>query len=157
MSIVPTTPVAGSNHTGFTSPTWTIATDFSPVPNGRAIAVTGKGGTQPAAVDVSSASRPFSALITKPAQIRQLPAVNPTTGVLPNVPMNQYGIVTRKGVTPLAGQPSRNVVIRTTLDIPAGADLADPDNIVAAVLFHIGLLQQQASGVAQTAKDGQLG
>lgn len=156
MSMSPTSPVTGGAQTGLTSPTYTFAVDTSPVPNGKAIVVTSLGGTQ-TGVDVSSASRPFSALMTRPVNIRQLPSVNPVTNVLPNVPKNTYSIVARKGVTPLSGQSAQLAIARFSLDVPAGADLADAVNVRALCSFIIGLINQMSAGIGDTAVSGSLG
>lgn len=117
--------------------------------------MTTKGGTQPGAVDVHSASRPFSTLVSRPANIRGLPAVN-ANGVLPNVPVNTYNVNTRKGVTPLSGQASVLASIKTSLNVPAGSDLADPSNLLAMISAHIGSLSALAASIAATALTGEV-
>lgn len=144
-----------SGVTGFTSPTWTTAASSTTFPNGKGAVVTAKGGTQPSAVDVHSASRPFSFLATKPPVIRLLPPVN-AAGVLPSVPNNVYHVATQKGVTVLVGQPSARLTIDSSLKVPAGCDVADPDNVAAAILAHAMMLIQLAQGVVDTAKTGEI-
>lgn len=151
-----TTPINGSaQNGGFTSPTFTIAASSTTFPNGKGYVVTAKGGTQPGAVDVHSASRPFSLLASRPANIRPLPAVN-ANGVLPNVPVNTYTLNTRKGVTPLAGQAAALMSVKTQLNIPAGADLADASNVRAAISAHIGALTQLSAELGETALTGEI-
>lgn len=141
--------------TGFTTPTFTTATSSTTVPNGKTAVVTAKGGTQPSAVDVHSASRNFSFLSVRPAVIRGLPPLN-AAGQLVNVPINVYSASTRKGMTVLSGQPSQHGYLKTQIGIPAGADTADPDNVAAMIVAHIMLLSQIAQEIVNTAKTGEI-
>lgn len=141
--------------TGFTTPTFTTAASATTFPNGKGYVVTAKGGTQPGSVDVHSASRPFSFLVTRPPNVRGLPALN-GSGALTNVPINVYGVHTRKGLTVLAGQPSEAGYMRTNIGIPAGADLADPTNIAAMIVAHAMALAQLAQGILDTAVSGEV-
>jgi hypothetical protein len=150
---VPATINQSGTVTGFTSATWATAAASQNVPNGRLWVVTGKGGTQPSAVDVHSASRPFSILAVSPQSIQTLPALN-NSGVLPNVPVNVHNLSIRKGLTVLSGQPSVPGYVRLTAGIPAGADLADPDNVAAMYLAMASLCVQIAQGVIDTYKTG---
>lgn len=153
---VPTTiNGTASGVTGFTSPTYTTAASSTTFPNGKSYVVTAKGGTQPSAVDVHSASRPFSFLCTKPPEIKVLPPVN-AVGVLPSVPSNTYHVSTRKGLTVLAGQPSVPGLVDTSIKVPAGSDVADPDNVAAMLVAHANLLVQIAQGLVDTAKTGEI-
>lgn len=144
-----------SGVTGFTSPTFTTSQSATTVPNGKVYIVTAKGGTQPSGVDVHSASRPFSFLCTKPPEIRQLPPVN-AAGVLPSIPNNVYHVSTRKGVLVLAGQPSVNALIDSSIKVPAGSDVADPDNLAAMLVAHANALVQMAQGIVDTMKAGEI-
>lgn len=141
--------------TGFTSPTWTLAQSSTTFPNGKGAVVTAKGGTQPSAVDVHTASRPFSFLATKPPVIRLLPPLN-SAGALPSVPNNVYHVSCQKGVTVMVGQPSAKLVVDTTIKVPAGSDVADPDNLAAGILAQAMLLVQLAQGIVDSAKTGEI-
>lgn len=154
MLTVPGTVNGSAQNGGFTSPTYTMVVSGVTVPNGKVYTCTAKGGTQPVAVDVHSASRPFSTAVSRPPNIRGLPAVN-ASGLLPNVPVNTYNVNTRKGVTPLAGQASVNASIKTQLNVPAGADLADPANLRAMISAHIGALNQMSAEIGETALTGE--
>jgi hypothetical protein len=94
-------------------------------------------------------------LASRPANVRGLPAVN-ANGVLPNVPVNVYGLNTRKGVTPLAGQASVLASIKTSINVPAGSDIADPANLRAMISAHIGALQQLSAELGETALTGEI-
>lgn len=148
-----TSPVTGAAQTGLTSPTYTLTSDVAPDINGKQHAVTALGGTQ-AGVDTSSVSRPFSLTFIRPKQLKQLGNANPVTGVISNVPRNVYKLITRKGVSPLAGQPSQTMVITTTIEVVAGSDVADSANVRAALSLHVGALSQQSAGVGDTAISG---
>jgi hypothetical protein len=155
MSFSPTSPVTGSAQTGFTSPTYTIVSDTPPAPNGKQYAVTAVGGTQ-TGVDAHSVARPFTLTAFRPANLRTLGMPNPVTGRIADVPNNVYTVITRKGVTPLAGQPSRVMVIETKISVPAGADLADPSNVRACQSAHEGALAQVSASFGDTTVSGLL-
>lgn len=153
MSVSLTSPVTGSAQTGLTSPTYTLSVDTAPDSNGKQWAVTALGGTQ-TGVTAHSVASPFTTTFWRPKVLRSLGNPNPVTGVVANVPKNTYKLITRKGVIPLAGQPTQVMVITTTVDVPAGADLADPEDIRAALSAHIGSLSQASAGIGDTTVNG---
>jgi hypothetical protein len=155
MTIAITSPITGGAQTGFTAPTYTHVADTPPSINGKQVAVTALGGTQ-AGVIVHAGSAPFTVSVFRPAVFRQLGKPNPTTGLISNVPKNQYKVITRKGVLPLAGQPYQTMQVTSIIEVPAGSDLADPSNVRAALSAHIGALSQQSAGVGDTAVSGLL-
>lgn len=153
MAIVITSPITGTAQTGLTSPTYTHVADTPPSPQAKQVAVTALGGTQ-TGVNVHSVASPFTISCSRPAVFRQLGKANPVTGLIGNVQKNTYKVITRKGVLPLAGQPYQIMQITTTIDVPAGSDLADPANIRAALSAHLGALSQQSAGIGDTAVQG---
>lgn len=155
MAYSPTSPVTGTAQTGLTSPTYTISADTFPDVNGKQHAVTALGGTQ-SGVTVHSVSSPFTISFYRPKVMKVLSAVTGQLTVARNIPRNVFGLITRKGVTPLSGQPAATMVIRTTIDLPAGADIADPNNVRAALSAHIGMLSQQSAGIGDTTANGVL-
>jgi hypothetical protein len=120
-----------------------LATDVAPDSNGVARAVTTLGGTQ-TGVEVSSPSNPFTLLATRPKVLKTLPALQ-ANGQLGSVPMNTWYVSVRKGVDVLAGQPKRVMVARLQIDVPAGADTADPESVRAALSLLIGALWEQSN------------
>ncbi len=96
MSFAPASPITGAVVTGLTSPTYTHVVDVAPSINGKQYAVTALGGTQ-TSVDVNSVSKPFTISFFRPNTLRVLPQANPVTGVIKNIPVNTYKLVTRKG------------------------------------------------------------
>lgn len=148
-----TSPVTGGAQTGFTTPTYTHVVDMAPDSNGKQYAITALGGTQ-AGVDVSSVSRPFTTTFFRPKNLRILGSPNPVTGVISSVPSNVYKLVTRKGVLPLAGQPSKTMLITTIIEVVAGSDVADASNVRAALSMHIGSLNQLSAGVGDSVTSG---
>lgn len=144
-----TTPVTGAAQTGLTSPTYTIALDTSPDATARQYAVTALGGTQ-TGVTASSVSSPFTTAMWRPKAFQQLGKPNPVTGLITRVGRNVYKVITRKGVTLLAGQPIQNLIISTVIEVPAGADLADSANVRASLSMHFGALAQATSGIGDT-------
>jgi hypothetical protein len=153
MSFNPTTPITGAAVTGLTSPTFTIASDSNPSQYGKQWYVSALGGTQ-AGVIAHSVASPFTLSAFRPANLKVLAPVNPTTGQLRSVPVNTYKWLTRKGVLPLVGQASKPSVLRTEWDVPAGADLADANSLRSQLSAHIGLLTQVLNGMADTALTG---
>lgn len=153
MAFAPTSPVTGAAQTGLTSPTYTIASDVAPDINGKQYAVTALGGTQ-TGVAVHSVSSPFTLTFFRPKAYKALSSVDPVTGQLRNVPMNVFKIIARKGVIPLAGQPSSTMRATLTLEVPAGADSADSEDIRACLSALIGTLSQQSAGIGDTVVTG---
>lgn len=153
MTISVTSPITGAAQTGFTSPTYTLVADTAPSANGKQWAVSALGGTQTGAT-VHSVASPFTISCFRPAVFKALGKASPTTGLISNVPNNTYKVITRKGVLPLAGQPYRNMVVTTVIEVPAGSDLASPSEIRAGLSAHIGALSQQAAGIGDTTVSG---
>lgn len=146
-------PITGAAQTGLTSPTYTILPDSNPDNNGKQYYVSALGGTQTGVTSHSVAS-PFTLSMFRPKSLKGLAPVNPVTGVLRSVPMNSYKLISRKGVVPLAGQSSKVLLIKTELDIPAGADLADPLSVRAAISAHIGMLTQLSNEIGNSVLTG---
>lgn len=153
MAYSPSTPVTGAAQTGLTSPTYTLSADTAPDSNGKQHAVTALGGTQ-TGVATHSVSAPFTVTFVRPKVLRTIGLPNPVTGALPSVPRNVYKLITRKGVIPLAGQAAQTMLITTIIEVPAGADAADSEDVRAALSLHIGVLSQQSAGVGDTACTG---
>jgi len=156
MAVSLSSPVTGAPVTGFTTPTYTVAADQAPdASNGKQWYVSALGGTQTGAT-VHSVASPFTGTMTRPKVFRNLGKANPVTAVIADVPRNVYGFLTRKGMTPLAGQPYVVGLNRTYFEVPAGVDTADAPNLKAGVSFHIGCLWQQSSGIADSLLTGVL-
>jgi hypothetical protein len=153
MTITVTSPITGAAQTGLTSPTYTHVADTAPDVNGKQVAVTALGGTQ-TGVTVHSVASPFTVTATRPKAFRVLGKPNPVTGLVRDVPMNQYTVLTRKGVLPLAAQPYATAMVKTIVSIPAGSDVADPANLRAMLSAHIGALSQQSAGIGDTSVSG---
>lgn len=153
MSFAPATPITGAAVTGFTSPTYTHVADVAPNINGKQYAVSALGGTQ-ANVEVNTVSKPFTISFFRPSTLRTLPQANPVTGVIKNVPMNTYKLITRKGALPAANQVSITARVTTTIEVPAGTDTYEPEDIKAMLSAHFGVGWAQASGIADTVISG---
>lgn len=150
----PTSPVTGAAQTGLTTPTYTLTADTAPdASTGKQVAVTALGGTQ-TGVTAHSIASPFTATFYRPKQFKSLGQPNPVTGRLPSVPVNSFGVIVRKGVTPLANQPAKPMIVRVTMDVPAGADTYDAANIRAALSLAFGIITQQSAGVGDTLVTG---
>lgn len=152
MTMEISSPVTGAAQTGFTSPTYTLSSDVAPSHNALQWAVTALGGTQ-TGVEAHSVSNPFTVTCVRPKSLATLgfPGQN---GFYSNIRRNEYNVITRKGVTPAADQPSIPMAIKTQIPVPAGADTYDPESIRAALSLHIGALEQIASDIGDTAVSG---
>jgi len=154
MSFTLTSPITGGAETGFTTPTYTIAVDTAPSNTGKQYAVSAIGGTQTGVDSSSSPSRPFTVTLSRPPVLRQLPAVNPATGILGSVPRNSYKIIVRKGVTSLAGQAAQVMNITCQIDVPAGSDTADAPNVRAALSLLVGSINSISASIGDTCVTG---
>lgn len=155
MAFNPGASVTGAAVTGLTSPTYTLTSDVAPSVNGKQFAVTALGGTQ-TNVDANSVSRPFTLTFYRPTVLRSLPTANPVTGVIKNIGRNTYKLITRKGMQPAANQSSQVAIITTTIELPAGADVYEPEDIKALLSCHFGAGYSNASGIADTVLTGVL-
>lgn len=153
MAFAPSSPVTGAAVTGLTTPTYTLTTDVAPNINGKQYAVTALGGTQ-TNVDTNTVSKPFSISFFRPAVLKTLPQANPVTGVIKNVPMNTYKLITRKGASPAANQNPIVARVTTTIEVPAGSDTYEPEELKAMLSAHFGVGWAQASGIADTVVSG---
>lgn len=154
MAISLSTPVTGGAQTGFTSPTYTIAADNAPdASNGKQWAVTALGGTQ-AGVRAHAATDPFTVTYVRPKVFKAIGKPHPVTGLLPSVPKNTHLLIVRKGALPMANQPASTLLIRCSIDVPAGSDTADPAQLRAAISLLVGALSQLSAGVGDTLVSG---
>lgn len=153
MAFAPASPVTGAAVTGLTSPTYTLTADVAPNINGKQYAITGLGGTQ-TGVDTNTVSKPFSVTFFRPAVLRVLPQANPVTGVIKDVPTNTYKLITRKGAVPAANQISKMARVTTIIEVPAGTDTYEPEELRAMLSLHFGVGWAQASGIADTVVSG---
>jgi len=153
MAFSPSSPVTGAAVTGLTSPTYTLVTDTAPSIMSKQWTVTALGGTQ-TGVDVHTISKPFTLSVFRPAQLKVLPVANPITGVVSNVPNNVYKIITRKGAVPLVNQATKVARVTTIIEVPAGTDSYEPEELRAMISLHFGAGWAQASGIADTVLSG---
>lgn len=154
MAISVSSPVTGSAQTGLTSPTYTVLVDQQPDVNAKQNYVSALGGTQ-TGVRIHAASDPFTVAFWRDKAIKVLGQLG-LNGQYSNVPVNTYKCITRKGVIIAANQPPRIMLIRTELEVPAGAESYDFPNLAAGLSLHIGALTQQSAGLGDTAKAGSL-
>jgi len=156
MSITWPGTITGAAQTGFTTPAYVATADTAPAGNpGKQVAITGITGTQ-AGVTLHSVSSPFTMNFYRPSNLRVLGSPNPVTGVITQVPTNTYGLIGRKGVTTLTGQPIKVSLFRATWDVPAGSDTADAPNLRALASCAIGSLWGQSAGFGDLAISGVL-
>lgn len=152
MTWSPDSSTTGGTITGFTSPTFTLVDDTAPVVNAKQKTVSALGGTQGTAT-ANTASSPFTATFYKPQGIRPLPQANPVTGLRGAIPNNQYKLIIRKGGKASADVPV-TMVIRLTVDVPAGMDSYNADEVKSCVSFLVGLLTEESNDLAETLVTG---
>lgn len=155
MSISLTSPVTGAAVTGLTSPTYSVAVDQPPNPNSKQWYVSAIGGTQTGVDAGSTATKPWTFTFTRPSVLKALNAVD-TNGVIRQVAFNTYEFLMRKGFIPLAGQAVRVSNWRAQFPVVVGSDTADAPNIRGGVSSFVGVLNQQASGLADSMITGSL-
>jgi hypothetical protein len=153
MSFAPGSPLTGAAVSGLTSPTYTLTTDTAPNVNGKQYAITALGGTQ-TGVETHSVSKPFTLTFFRPAVLRVLPQANPVTGVIKNVPVNTYKLITRKGAVPAVNQAPMTARITTIIEVPAGTDTYETEDLKAMISAHFGAGWSQASGIADSVLTG---
>lgn len=153
MSFNPSSPVTGAAVTGLTTPTYTLTVDTAPATNAKQWTVSALGGTQ-TGVTVHSVSKPFTLSVFRPVVLRVLPQTNPITGIIRNVPVNQYKVITRKGATPAVNQINSVARITTIIEAPAGTDTYDIAELKAMISLHMGAVYAQASGLADVVPSG---
>jgi hypothetical protein len=140
---------------GLTSPTYTLSADQAPANNGKQYFVSALGGTQ-TGVDSHAISKPFTHAMFRPIRPSALPSAQNANGVLKNIPLNQYKIVTRKGALVNAANPAQQITITTVISVPAGVDTYEPEELKAAWSSHVGLLSGNSSALYDTFVTGAL-
>lgn len=153
MAFTPASPVTGSPQASFTAPTYTLVADQPPANNGKQWYVSALGGTQ-AGVAIHSVGTPFTVAFFRPPVLQSLGPVNPVTGVVKSVPMNNYSLIVRKGVIPLAGQAPKLCTVKVQVQVPAGSETADLPGVRAALSLAFGTLWEQSSGIGLTVYNG---
>lgn len=154
MTWSPDSSTTGGAQTGFTSPTFTLVDDTAPVVNAKQKTVSALGGTQGTAT-ANTLSKPFTATFYKPSSVKQLPAPNPLTGARGSIPNNQYKLIIRKGGNADAGVPV-TLVVRLTIDVPAGMETYNSDEVKAAMSFLVGILSEESADLGETVITGVL-
>lgn len=154
MAYTMTGVITGAAVTGLTSPTYTLSADSTTPANARQSVITALGGTQ-TNVNTHSVPQPFTVTVDRPRSLRQLGKAN-LNGLIQNVGRNTYGILIRKGVVPLVGQPYQVALFRASFEVPAGSELADTANLKALCSLAGGFMNSNASGIADTLQNAVL-
>jgi hypothetical protein len=155
MTISLSSPVTGATVSGLTSPTYSVTVDQPPNSYSKQWYVSAIGGTQAGVDAASTASKPWTFTFTRPPVLKTLNAVD-ATGVIRQVGFNTYEYLMRKGLLPLTGQAVRISNWKASFPVLVGADTADAPNIRAATSSFVGVLNQQASGLADSLITGSL-
>jgi len=141
--------ITGAAVSGFTTPGYNVTADTAPDAFSKQWAILSTSGTQ-AGVDAHSGSKPFTITFSKVANFKYAPKVNANGFLNGPVPRNVYRILGRKGMSPVSGQPSNIGLFRCEIDLPAGADTVEPEDVKALISAMIGALSQVSSGLADT-------
>jgi len=150
----PDSSTTGGTMTGFTTPAFGIVAVLAPAWNAIRRLITSVSGTGTSGVDVASATKPFESVFYTPSNIRSSPVPNPISGKYPPIPVNQYRLVTKKGGDVNADGVVATMVVKTSIDVPAGMEIADPDQVKAALSYHIGHLSENSVGIYETVTAG---
>lgn len=141
-----TSPVTGGAQTGLTSPTYTHVVD-STAGNSKQFAVTALGGTQ-VGVEIHAIDNPFTITIYRPSKFKTVAADGENA-------RNYYSVLVRKGVVVNGSLATRKIALfRGQIEVPAGAESADPESIRAMLSLAIGAMQQLSAGLGDTAVTG---
>jgi hypothetical protein len=154
MTWSPDSSITGGAQSGFTSPVFTQVDDSAPALNAKQKTVTAVGGTGFTAT-ANSTSNPFTSTFYKPGVLNKLPNANPVSGLRGTIPTNQYKLVVRKGGLCAAGVPG-TIIYRLTIDVPAGMDAYNPDEIRASASYFVGLLSEESADLGDTLVTGVL-
>jgi hypothetical protein len=122
--------------------------------NGKQRAVTAIGGSGFTA-SANTISKPFTSTFYKPTTPKALPPANPNTGLRGAIPNNQYKLIIRKGGLAAADVPV-TLIVRLTIDVPAGMDSYNPDEVRAAMSYLVGLLSEESADLGDTVVTGVL-
>jgi hypothetical protein len=155
MTISLSSPVTGATVAGLTSPTYSVVADQAPNTYSKQWYVSAIGGTQTSVDAGSTANKPWTFTFSRPATLKSLNSVD-VTGVIRQVGFNTYEFLMRRGLIPLAGQAVRVANWRGSFPVLVGSDTADAQNVRAAVSSYVGVLNQQASGLADSMITGSL-
>lgn len=155
MSFSPSSPVTGAAITGLTSPTYTLTADTAPAANAKQYYVSALGGTQ-AGVTTHSVGSPFTLSMWRPLTLQIVSFFNSFTGFTKKNPKNSYKVITRKGVTPVAGAAVEVALCTVTIEVPAGAESYDAVNVKALLSAAFGATWATAQGISDTAATGTL-
>lgn len=153
MTWSPDSSITGGTITGYTTPAFTLVDDQAPAVNAKQKTCTALTGTQGTA-SANTVNEPFTVTFYKPP-LQGLPAANPVTGLRGAIPKNPWRIVIRKGGEVASGVAA-TAVVRINLDIPAGMETYDPDQIKSLVSFMAGLFNEECQDLAETLITGVL-
>jgi hypothetical protein len=141
----PTSPVVGQTGvTGLTNPTFTLVEGTPPVSNAREFIVTTLGGTQ-TGVETHTQANPFVITAYRPTAYQPLGDLN-GAGFPSKFPKNTYSVVTKKGTEVYSGI-RRIATIKSIVEIPAGAEIQDPESVSAMLVMHAAVLQVNAAAI----------
>jgi hypothetical protein len=155
MTFVVSGAIAGAAITAFTAPTYTFSVDTAPDLRSKQYAMTAIGGTQ-TGVLTHTVNNPATITFRRPSLLKTLKDafLNGVTGQFSKVPMNEYTMLSRKGMLVAANNQPQIGDIRVTHRIPAGSETFDAANVKALISMTYGVLANQSSGIADTVTTG---
>jgi len=149
---IPST-ITGVNIAALSSAVFTVASAAAPDTNAKRGILTALTSGTAANVRYHSVSDPFDFTVWAPKQPRMLPAAN-INGVRPDIPVNTYAIVMRKGLRSASDVASVASNLQIKFDVPAGAESYDSANLAAMLSAAAGLLNVLADDLYDNASTG---
>jgi hypothetical protein len=141
--------ITGATVPGFTTPGYNVTADTAPDAFSKQWAILALTGTQ-AGVETHAGSKPFTMTFSKVQNYKYAPKVNANGFLSGPVPRNVYKVLMRKGAVPVTNQSSNICLCRLEIDLPAGVDVTEPEDVKAMLSAFIGGLSQVSSGLADT-------
>jgi hypothetical protein len=156
MTVTLTSPVTGTAATGFTTPSYTVVQDSAVDSNAKRWIVTAISGTGTSGVRAHSVSDEFSFTVVKPRMMKILQAFSSLLPQAFKPAYNRYWLIFKKGGIPASGLPAFPIILRCPLDVPAGVDSNDADDLRALISFAGGCYTQISAGFGDTTVNGAL-
>lgn len=150
-----TSPVTGAAQTGFTAPTFTIASDIAPDLFTSQWVVTALGGTQTGATAQTGADNPFNFSVSRAKVLKPGPNVNQLNQIIGQPARNILKGAAKKGMRVNSASSQRfPAFFDFRLSLPAGSESADAAEIRSFLSMIIGSLTQLSAGIGDTAVTG---
>lgn len=153
MSLVMPTSLTLNNIAALSSAVVTVAPAQSSDTNALRSVVTALASGTAANVRFHAVSDVFDITSWTPKNVRSLPAAN-QNGVRPQIPVNSYAIVIRKGLKAASDVASQPSPLTIKWDVPAGAESYDAANLAALIATAGAFLTAKAASMYDNSLTG---